>query len=57
MLNNIIPELEICDIEITTPDLSHYGRFDFNKMSELFDLGYDATMELQDELHDLIHEE
>lgn len=56
VLNNIRPELEVCDIEVTTPELSQVGRFDFDNMTDLFDMGYDATMELQDELHDLINE-
>lgn len=54
VLNNIKPQLEICDLEITSKELSRFGRFDFSRMTEMFDLGYDSTMELQDEIHDLV---
>ncbi|MDX1683800.1 MAG: patatin-like phospholipase family protein [Saprospiraceae bacterium] len=54
VFNNIIPELEICDIEVTSKDLAGYGRFEFSRMSEMFDLGYEAMMGKKSELMNLL---
>lgn len=43
VLNNIKPELQQCDLELTMPELRRFGRFDFSRHQELIDLGRKAV--------------
>ena len=54
VLNNILPELEQCDMEITSNGLQHINRFGFDKMDELYALGYEATTSMRDQLLNLV---
>ena len=43
---NTKPSLDLCDIVIEPKGLSRYNIFSFNKTKELFELGYNATLDV-----------
>ena len=43
--NNIFPELSLCDSVIESEELWRYNKFNFSKPKELYELGYQATMD------------
>ncbi|HPG08261.1 MAG TPA: patatin-like phospholipase family protein [Saprospiraceae bacterium] len=49
-LNNIKPQLRHSDIIIEPRELHEYSRFNLKKAKDLFDLGYQATMRVADEI-------
>lgn len=49
-LNNIKPQLNYSDIIIEPRELHEYSRFNLKKARDLFDLGYQATMQVAEEI-------
>ncbi len=49
-LNNIKPQLELCDMVIEPKNLKHYDRFNVNQMDELYLMGYDETMKMMPDI-------
>lgn len=43
---NSKPEMEVCDFLIDPPKMQEYTLFDFNKIEEIIQVGYDHTMEM-----------
>jgi len=45
-LNNILPDVELCDFYLEHTNLQKYAAFDFSKATEIFQIGYDNTVQL-----------
>ena len=43
---NVKPEMELCDFIIDPPQMQNYSLFDFRKIEEIINVGYDHTMEM-----------
>lgn len=46
MLGNVIIDKNLCDIYIEHTNLSEYTLFDFDKMKEIYEIGYDNTKKI-----------
>lgn len=54
VLNNIRPQSALCDVVITADVLQKKGRFSFDHMQDLYDLGYEACMNEREKILDLV---
>lgn len=43
---NVKPEMELCDFIIDPPQMQNYSLFDFRKIEEIINVGYEHTMEM-----------
>lgn len=43
MLNNVLPDIPLCDFYLEHSNLDEYSTFDFSKAKEIFMLGYENT--------------
>jgi NTE family protein len=43
MLNNVIPDIPLCDFYLEHENLDEYSTFDFSKAKEIFYIGYENT--------------
>ncbi|MEZ4898904.1 MAG: patatin-like phospholipase family protein [Saprospiraceae bacterium] len=53
-LNNIKPQLQHSDIVIEPRELHEYSRFNLKKAKDLYELGYEATLRMADEMTAMI---
>jgi NTE family protein len=51
---NTKPSLELCDVVIEPKGILDYKIFNFNKSSELYEIGYDAAMDKMPEIKSLL---
>jgi NTE family protein len=43
-LNNIKPELALCDVVIEPPEISRYSRFSITNIDKMYQIGYEETI-------------
>lgn len=54
VINNSLPERERCDLVIEPKGIDNYTIFQFNKVKELVEAGYEGAMEMEERLKALV---
>jgi NTE family protein len=54
-LNNIKPEIEICDMVIEPPELSQFSRFSMSHAEQLYQIGYREVLDQMENVKSLVY--
>jgi NTE family protein len=54
-LNNIKPELALCDIVIEPSEISRFSRFSMSHVEQMFEIGYQETMDQIQRIKSIVH--